>query len=186
MSSSSHCQQVWSQLGTRCSLEAELVLWIFLELIFLVMVSSFCFRTQGNIFPWGFFLGGVGFFLTTAQWVISNSLFYQFWLLHSTTVITELHVASNLQSMLGYCISNSKEDTSWGRAVLDIPNLKGRPPDSHFSFLRSAILSSQSSHHWPTIKVLLISLCELPFFFTSPPQIPRISSVLSPLFIPLL
>lgn len=124
-----------------------------------MLVSSF-WNSREHLSLFCFFF----FFLTTAQWIISSALFYRFWLLHSAVVITEFQVASNLHSMLGYCISSSKEGTSRGKAVLDIPNLKLGAPHSQFSF-RSAVSPSQSCHPWPTIKPPLISPSELPLFF---------------------
>lgn len=139
------------------------ILQIFCELIFVLWFPVSVSQLKGTFFLGFFFL--FFFFPTTAQWVISSVLFSRFWLLHSAVVITEFHVASNLQSMWGYCISNSKEDTSRGRTVLDILNLKRRAPDSHFSFPRSAVLPSQNSHPWPTKKLPPNSPNELYLFF---------------------
>lgn len=167
MSGSSHYQQVWSQLGAGCSSVAESVIsYRFFVNWSLCYGFQFLFhnsREHFSLFVWFFFF--FFFFPTTAQWVISSVLFSRFWLLHSAVVITEFHVAFSFQSMWGYCISNSKEDTSRGRTVLDILNLKRRAPDSHFSFPRSAILPSQSSHPWPTKKLPLNSPSELYLFF---------------------
>lgn len=112
-----------------------------------------------------FFLDTYGFFPMTACWVISKSLFYRFWFLHSTVFITEFHPVCNLQSMLNYCISNRKEGTCREQAVLDMLNLELNTPHSHFSCLKSAIFPSQSRQPWPTIKLPVISPRELHLSF---------------------
>lgn len=137
-------------------------LQIFLEEIFFLMVFSFCFRTQGDIFP-------LVFFPTTAQRVGSDALFSQFWLLRSTAVITEFHVASSPCRATAFL--TGKRTPRGAELFSTSLTWKRTPtPDSHFSFLRSAVLPSQSSQPWPTIKLPLISPRELYFFFRSMPR----------------
>lgn len=64
----------------------SLILWIFLELIFVLWFLVSVSELKGTFFLVRYF------FPMTAHWVISKALFYRFWLLHLTVFITEFHL----------------------------------------------------------------------------------------------